>query len=147
MLAGPPGVLASQPSGTFGVVSVIHFDPFEPEWLAKNLQTADLGDWTARLSGLGSPSAVERGRDTTSVLLLSALAGIAEHMASADFNLFAGDFLGHRFHGMKPLSHTKLFYLDAGLCSALLPQSALKPRMCHDVLKDQPLSRPASLST
>lgn len=77
MLAGPPGVLASQPSGTFGVVSVIHFDPFEPEWLAKNLETADLGDWTARLSGLGSPSAVERGRDTTSVLLLSALAGIA----------------------------------------------------------------------
>lgn len=97
MLAGTPGVTASQPSGIFGVVSDIHFDPFEPEWLAKDLQTANLGDWTARLSGLGSPSAVERGRDTTSVLLLSALAGIAEQMASADFVLFAGDFLGHRF--------------------------------------------------
>ncbi len=101
LLAANPGVSASQPSGTFGVVSDIHFDPFEPEGLATNLQATELKNWTSRLAALRTPSAPRRGHDTTSALLVSAIAAIAEHMTAADFVLFAGDFLGHRFDAHK----------------------------------------------
>ncbi len=40
--------------------------------------------------------------------------------------------------GIEPLSHTKLGYPGVGVCSALRPQSALKPRLRYALLKDQP---------
>jgi sphingomyelin phosphodiesterase acid-like 3 len=101
MVVGTLGVSASQPSGHFGVISDIHFDPFEPAELAKDLQATDLKDWGSRLAAFNAPSAVQRGRDTTSALLLSALVAIAEELATADFVLFTGDFLGHRFDAYK----------------------------------------------
>jgi sphingomyelin phosphodiesterase acid-like 3 len=94
---GPGGVPAAEPSGTFGVVADIHFDPFEPATLSEDLRSTAIDDWMSRFAALGEQRASQRGSDTNHVLLVSALSAIAERMAAADFVILAGDLLSHRF--------------------------------------------------
>lgn len=69
----PGAAAAPEHPSTFGILADIHFDPSEP--------------------------APRRGRDTDKILFSSALSAVADRMASADFVIFAGDLLGHRFGG------------------------------------------------
>ena len=75
-MAGP-SVRAAGDSGTFAVISDIHFDPFaRPEDQA-----------TSRI-----------GEDTNQALLTSGIAAFARAMASADFAIVPGDLLAHGFN-------------------------------------------------
>ncbi len=90
-------IVAQEPTGTFVLVSDIHFDPFDPEGLATTLATTDPDTWMARLAALPPAPASQYGKDTNHVLLASALAAIAERAADADFAIVGGDLLSHGF--------------------------------------------------
>jgi hypothetical protein len=92
-----PGEARAEPSGTFALISDIHFDPFDPDGLAKTLAVTDAEDWMARFAALPPGPASQYGKDTNHVLLSSALAAIAEAAASADFAIVGGDLLSHEF--------------------------------------------------
>src|SRR4029450_1984330 len=71
-----PSARAAGESGTFVVLSDIHFNPFAPKDQA-----------TSRI-----------GEDTNQTLLTSGLATFARAMASADFAIVPGDLLAHGFN-------------------------------------------------
>jgi hypothetical protein len=75
-MAGPSARAAGE-SGTFAVISDIHFNPFAPP----NDQA------TSRI-----------GEDTNQALLTSGLATFARAMANADFAIVPGDLLAHGFN-------------------------------------------------
>lgn len=94
-----PGAAASaDPSGSFGVVSDIHFDPFQPPQLARDLRTVDISQWTAHFSKFPAERASQWGSDANFVLYQSALENMTGRMADADFVVFSGDLLSHDFH-------------------------------------------------
>ena len=72
---------AQTPTGTFVLVSDIHFDPFDPDGIARTLATIDPGTWMARFAALPPGPASQYGKDTNHVLLSSALAAIAKTAA------------------------------------------------------------------
>ncbi len=89
--------LAEEPTGAFALVSDIHFDPFDPDGLARTLSVTDAVDWMARFAALPPAAASQYGKDTNHVLLSSALAAIAKTAANADFAIVTGDLLSHEF--------------------------------------------------
>jgi sphingomyelin phosphodiesterase acid-like 3 len=88
---------AAESTGTFALVSDLHFDPFDPEGIARTLATTDAADWMARFDALPPGPASQYGKDTNHVLLSSALAAIAKTAANADFAIVGGDLLSHGF--------------------------------------------------
>lgn len=92
-----PAPAAAEPTGAFAVVSDIHFDPFDPDGLARTLAVTDAEDWMARFAALPPGPASQYGKDTNHVLLSSALAAIARTAAGADFAIVPGDLLSHGF--------------------------------------------------
>ena len=93
----PPLSFAEEPTATFALVSDIHFDPFDPDGLARTLAATDAEDWMARFAALPPGPASQYGKDTNHVLLSSALAAIAKTAANADFAIVTGDLLSHEF--------------------------------------------------
>ncbi|MBW8640084.1 metallophosphoesterase [Hoeflea sp. WL0058] len=93
----PVTASAADPSGSFGVVSDIHFDPFQPPQLARDLRTIDTGRWSEQFSRFPAEPASQWGSDTNFVLLQSALGAIAERLADVDFVIYPGDLLSHSF--------------------------------------------------
>lgn len=90
-------VVAAEPTGTFVLVSDIHFDPFDPDGLAKTLAVTEPGDWMERFAALPPGPASQYGKDTNHVLLSSALQAIGAAAADADFAIIGGDLLSHGF--------------------------------------------------
>jgi len=88
---------AAEPSGTFAVISDVHFDPFDPAGLAGTLAVTDAEDWPAVFAALPPGPASQYGKDTNHVLLSSALAAVAKTAANADFAIIGGDLLSHDF--------------------------------------------------
>jgi sphingomyelin phosphodiesterase acid-like 3 len=88
---------ADGPTGTFAVVSDIHFDPFDPPTLAKALAATDTGDWGSRFAGLAAQVLSNYGKDTNYALLASSLTAIAGAAAKTDFVIIGGDLLAHDF--------------------------------------------------
>ncbi len=93
----PVAAGADDASGSFGVVSDIHFNPFQPPELARELRTIDTSRWSAQFSKFPAERASQWGSDTNFVLLQSALGAIAERFADVDFVLYPGDLLSHNF--------------------------------------------------
>ena len=89
--------LADDPTGTFAVVSDIHFDPFDPPTFAKTLAATDTEDWDSRFAGLADQTLSDYGRDTNHALFASSLTAIADAAARADFAIVPGDLLAHDF--------------------------------------------------
>jgi hypothetical protein len=75
-MAGP-SVRAAGDSGTFAIISDIHFDPF---------------------ASPKDPATSRIGEDTNQALLTSGLATFARAMANADFAIVPGDLLAHGFN-------------------------------------------------
>src|SRR5262245_203116 len=92
-----PPSLAQEPTGTFALISDIHFDPFDPDGLARTLAVTDADDWMARFAALPPGPASQYGKDTNHVLLSSALAAFTTSAADADFAIVTGDLLSHEF--------------------------------------------------
>jgi hypothetical protein len=88
---------AQEPTGSFALVSDLHFDPFDPEGLTKTVAPTDAEDWMAHFAALPPGPASQYGKDTNHVLLASALAAIAKAAADADFAIIGGDLLSHGF--------------------------------------------------
>src|SRR5205814_10277898 len=72
-----PSARAAADSGTFAIISDIHFNPFAP---SKDQATSRIGE------------------DTNHALLTSGLATFARAMARADFAIVPGDLLAHGFN-------------------------------------------------
>jgi sphingomyelin phosphodiesterase acid-like 3 len=89
--------LAQPDSGRFVAVSDIHFDPFDPPGLARDLAGIPPGEWMARFAALPPGPASQYGSDTNHVLLSAALAMLGDTGADADFLLYSGDLLSHDF--------------------------------------------------
>jgi sphingomyelin phosphodiesterase acid-like 3 len=109
---------AAADSGTFAIISDIHFNPF---------------------AAAGDQAMSRTGEDTNHALLASGLAAFARAMANADFAIVPGDFLAHEFNakagtalGVDPASpavadmatRTTLFVTDA-LARALAGKPAI----------------------
>lgn len=91
------GALGAPAPGRFLAVSDIHFDPFDPPGLARELAGLEPADWMARFAALPPGPASQYGSDTNHVLLSAALAMLAETGADTDFAVYAGDLLSHEF--------------------------------------------------
>ncbi|HET7715252.1 MAG TPA: metallophosphoesterase, partial [Bauldia sp.] len=92
-----PAAPAEMGTGTFALVSDIHFDPFDPEGLAETLAATDAEHWMARFAALPPGPASQYGKDTNHVLFSSALAALTRTAANADFAIVTGDLLSHGF--------------------------------------------------
>lgn len=88
---------AEAPSGTFAVVSDIHFDPFDPPDLAVTLLKTGPQDWAEHFEAIADQPASQWGSDTNYTLFKSALAAIGETAAEVDFVIAPGDSLSHHF--------------------------------------------------
>ena len=116
LLAAFPAAGAAQvDTGTFVLLSDLHFDPlYDPE-LVPRLQEADARQWqrifessqVTRLSGYG--------KDTNYPLLKSALSALRCRAPEPDFVLISGDFLRHEFPQDKAFVRKTLEFLTLRL--------------------------------
>ncbi len=97
LLVAPATALAKEPSGTFAVISDIHFNPFDPPDLAPRLAAAPPGDWAAIFATVEDQKASSYGSDTNYALLKSAVDALTRAAAGVDFVIVPGDFLAHDF--------------------------------------------------
>src|SRR5262245_52059274 len=93
----PPAHGADQ-TGTFVVISDIHFDPFSTPELASTMANSPPGTWPTTLASAVNQPMSRPGQDTNHALLVTSLAAFAKAMAGAEFAIVPGDFLAHDFH-------------------------------------------------
>ena len=92
LAAFPAAGAAQQDTGTFVVLSDIHFDPFYDPDLKPQLQAADARQWL-RIFGSSKVTKLSNyGADTNYPLLKSALASLRRRAPKPDFVLISGDF-------------------------------------------------------
>jgi sphingomyelin phosphodiesterase acid-like 3 len=94
--SAPPGS-GAEGSGTFVVISDLHFNPFDPPALATALAKSAPAAWPAIFTSANDQAMSPTGEDTNHALLASSLAAFAKAAASADFAILPGDFLAHGF--------------------------------------------------
>jgi sphingomyelin phosphodiesterase acid-like 3 len=92
-----PSVRAAEGSGTFAVISDLHFNPFDPPELATALAGSNPAAWPAIFASINDQAMSRTGEDTNHALLASSLAAFAKAAASADFAIVPGDLLAHGF--------------------------------------------------
>src|SRR5262245_52402977 len=92
-----PSVRSAEDSGTFVVISDLHFNPFDPPELAPALATSVPAAWQATFKSVKNQAMSRTGEDTNHALLASSLAIFAKAAAAADFAIVPGDFLVHQF--------------------------------------------------
>jgi sphingomyelin phosphodiesterase acid-like 3 len=97
LVAAVPSVRSAEGSGTFAVITDLHFDPFDPPQLAAALVASAPAAWPAILASANDQAMSRTGEDTNHALLASSLAIFAKAAASADFALVPGDLLAHGF--------------------------------------------------
>jgi hypothetical protein len=85
-------------TGSFVVISDIHFDPFSIPELASTMASSPPGTWPAILASAVNQPMSRPGQDTNHALLVASLAAFAKAMEGADFAIVPGDFLAHDFH-------------------------------------------------
>jgi hypothetical protein len=88
---------AQEGAGTVAVVSDIHFDPFDPPALARQLAAIPANDWPTRFAANPDQRLSRYGEDTNHALLASSMAALAKTAAAVDFVIVAGDLLAHQF--------------------------------------------------
>jgi sphingomyelin phosphodiesterase acid-like 3 len=97
LVASVPSGRAAEGSGTFVVISDLHFNPFDPPELASALAKSAPAAWQAIFTATNDQAMSRTGEDTNHALLASSLAVVAKAAASADFAIVPGDFLAHEF--------------------------------------------------
>ena len=97
LVASVPSVRGAEGSGTFVVISDLHFNPFDPPKLATALAMSAPAAWQAIFTAANDQAMSKTGEDTNHALLASGLAAFAKAAASADFAIVPGDFLAHEF--------------------------------------------------
>jgi hypothetical protein len=88
---------AEDATGTFMLVSDIHFDPFDTPDMARALAKSDAAAAAAAYASAAEAPFARVGEDTNASLLGSALAAITKAGAAADFAIIQGDTLSHNF--------------------------------------------------
>ena len=139
LIASVPSVWGAEGSGTFVVISDLHFNPFDPPALVPVLASSAPAAWKATFAATRDQAMSRTGVDTNHALLASSLVPFAKAMADADFAIVPGDFLVHEFDakaakalGVAPTSQaagdmavkTTLFVGDA-LADALAGKPAI----------------------
>ncbi len=139
VIASVPSVWGAEGSGTFVVISDLHFNPFDPPALATTLARSAPAAWRATFAAARDQAMSPTGEDTNHALLVSSLVPFAKAVAGADFAIVPGDFLVHEFDakaaqalGVAPASQavgdmavkTTLFVGDA-LADALAGKPAI----------------------
>lgn len=89
--------LSAEKQGTFGLISDIHLDPFDPPDIAARLASAPVDAWDGIFATIDKQAMALWGRDTNFALFASSSAVFAKMAADADFVLVPGDFLAHEF--------------------------------------------------
>jgi sphingomyelin phosphodiesterase acid-like 3 len=115
LAAFPAAAAAQQDTGTFVVLSDIHFDPLYDPALVPQLQAADARQWqrifeSSKVTGLSA-----YGADTNYPLLKSALSSLRCRTPEPDFVLISGDFLRHKFPQDPALARKTLEFLTLRL--------------------------------
>lgn len=123
-----PSASRAGETGTFAIVSDLHFNPFDPPERGRLLAGAAPTDWPAILGAPDDQAMSPIGQDTNHALLASSLATIAKAAAGVDFAIVPGDLLAHDFEvraakalGVEPTSQaagdmairTTMFVADA----------------------------------
>ena len=97
LIASVPSLWGAEGSGTFVVMSDLHFNPFDPPALALSLAMSAPAAWKATLAVAQDQPMSRLGEDTNHALLAASLVPFAKAMAGADFAIVPGDFLVHEF--------------------------------------------------
>lgn len=97
LVASVPSVRGAEGSGTFVVITDLHFNPFDPPELAAALAKSAPAAWPATFTAANDQAMSRTGEDTNHALLASSLAAFAKAAASADFAIVPGDLLAHGF--------------------------------------------------
>jgi hypothetical protein len=106
---------AQQDTGTFVVLSDLHFDPlYDPE-LVPELQAAEARQWPRIFESSKVTRLSAYGEDTNYPLLKSALSSLRCRTPEPDFVLISGDFLRHKFPQDKALVRKTLEFLTLRL--------------------------------
>ena len=139
LIASVPSGRGAEGSGTFVVITDLHFNPFDPPELATALAMSAPAAWQATFTSANNQAMSRIGEDTNHALLASSLGAFAKAAANADFAIVPGDFLAHEFEvkaskalGVAPTSQaagdmavkTTLFVADA-LADALAGKPAI----------------------
>lgn len=97
LVAPVPPVRGAEGSGTFVVISDLHFNPFDPPQRATALATAAPAAWPAIFASTNDQAMSRIREDTNHALLASSLATVVKVAAGADFAIVPGDLLAHEF--------------------------------------------------
>ncbi len=89
---------SGQGTGTFAVITDIHFNPFARSELAPALAQSPPADWPAIFAQAKQEPMSPIGEDTNHALLVSSLAAFSKSMVTADFAMVSGDLLVHDFN-------------------------------------------------
>ncbi|HEY2292626.1 MAG TPA: metallophosphoesterase [Thermoanaerobaculia bacterium] len=106
---------AQQDTGTFVVLSDLHFDPLYDPDLVPQLQAADARQWLPIFESSKITQLSGYGQDTNYPLLKSALSALRCRAPEPDFVLISGDFLRHKFPQDKALARKTLEFLTLRL--------------------------------
>src|SRR6185369_148613 len=104
LAAFPAAGAAQQDTGTFVVLSDIHFDPLYDPDLVPQLQAKDARQWQRIFESSKVTQLSAYGKDTNYPLLKSALSSLRFRTPEPDFVLISGDFLRHKFPQDKALA-------------------------------------------
>lgn len=115
LAAFPAAGAAQQDTGTFVVLSDIHFDPLYDPDLVPQLQAADARQWQRIFESSKVTQLSAYGKDTNYPLLKSALSSLRFRTPEPDFVLISGDFLRHKFPQDKALARKTLEFLTLRL--------------------------------
>jgi hypothetical protein len=101
--------LAAADTGTFLVISDIHFNPFYDPSAFPQLAASPSNDWPAILRNSQPVGVNPRGSDSNYALLTSSLDDARSRVPEPDFILYPGDFLAHewqkKYDALAPKSH------------------------------------------
>ncbi len=101
LVFGPSALLAwaqaEERHGGVGLISDIHFNPFDPPDLADSLAALPVEDWLSVFATIEQQAMSPWGSDSNFALFASSASAFGKTAADADFAIIVGDFLAHEF--------------------------------------------------
>lgn len=134
-----PGVSsADEASGTLGLITDLHLNPFDPPELAAQLSANQIAEWPAIFATVGGQKMASWGSDSNYALLASSVKAFAQTVAGADFVIVSGDLLAHEFEA-KAASALNVAATDQTVDDMAVKTTAFVADQIGDALPGKPI--------
>ena len=97
LIATTAAARSQEQLGHAALITDIHFNPFDPPNLARDLVNNPVENWPAIFNGLEEQEMSRWGSDTNYALLASSLESFSQAASTSDFGIVLGDLLAHKF--------------------------------------------------